>query len=82
MINKNELNSLTTLESFENLSSNLICICDLTSGAMIDIQLSSTSNLAYGSIDVDLSIPSLQIKLKSTNISTLLQVYFFTILSL
>ena len=74
MINKNTIKSLTTLESFQRLSSEQNCICELNFGATIDIQLSSSSNLAYGSIDIDLLIPSFQIQLKSSNISSLLQV--------
>jgi hypothetical protein len=49
-------------------------ISQMTLGARVDIQLSSTSNLAYGSVDVDVSIRSLSVDLKATTIPLLIQV--------
>lgn len=49
-------------------------ICEMKTGARVDVQLASTSDLAYGSLDVDISIPSLNIKLKSTTVSMIIQV--------
>lgn len=81
MIKEIDLESLTTIRSLQDSTSKQICICEFNSGATVDIQLSASSSLAYGSIDIDLSIPSLQLKLKTSNISNLLQVliihYYF-----
>lgn len=74
MMKKNDLNLLISLESFQNLMVQ-VCICKLNSGATVDIQLSASSPLSYGSVDIDLTIPSLQLQLKTSNISNLLQVY-------
>jgi hypothetical protein len=49
-------------------------ISQMRLGARVDIQLSSTSNLTFGSIDVDISIRSLSINLKSSTVPLLIQV--------
>jgi hypothetical protein len=75
MIDDKTISPFLDLDSLLSLPSHRIS--DLSTGARVDVQLSTTSNLTYGSVDVDISIPSLSVKLKSTTVSLLIQVWRF-----
>lgn len=61
-----------TLDVLKNLRSH--SLFNMKSGARIDIQLSSTSNLTYGSVDIDVSIPCFDVELQLTTVPLLIQV--------
>lgn len=72
MIADKNCNASLSIEQMKTLNS--FSFCEFDCGINTDIQLSSTSALAYGTIDVDIMIPSLQMELKSSTIPIFFQV--------
>jgi hypothetical protein len=72
MINDKNCHSSLPIDQLTILNSTLLCEFDC--GINTDIQLSSTSALAYGTVDIDMMVPSVQMELKSSSIPIFFQV--------